>query len=96
VIEEPEPEVSEEENTELEENNQELNEEVPTEDTEEITEEEVPEPQEIIVNYVYSVGNEIGKNKITDELEVRPTLYLKSRILLVAGEGTFDNPYIIK
>ena len=96
IIEEPEEEVNEEENTELEESNQDLTEGNPTEDNEEIIEEEVPEPQEIIVNYVYSVGNDITKSKITDELEVRPALYLKSRILLVAGEGTFDNPYIIK
>jgi len=90
IIEEPEPEVSEEEN-------QELTEEIPSEDTEEITDETVEEePQEKIVNYVYSVGENIEKSKITDELEVRPALYLKSRILLVAGEGTFENPYIIK
>jgi hypothetical protein len=97
IIEEPEPEVSEEENLEVEENNQEIPEENPAEDNEELNDEVVEEePKEIIVNYVYSVGNDIEKNKITDELEVRPVLYLKSRILLVAGEGTFNNPYIIK
>lgn len=94
IIEEPEPEVSEEENTEVEENNQEITEEVPDDESNDEDVEE--EPQEIIVNYVYSVGNDIEKNKITDELEVRPALYLKSRILLVAGEGTFESPYIIK
>lgn len=97
IIEETEPEINEEENPEIEENNQELPEELEIEDTEEITDETVEEePQEIIVNYIYSVGENIEKNKITDKLEVRPALYLKSRILLVAGEGTFENPYIIK
>lgn len=95
IIEEPE-EMTEEENIEVEENNQELTEEIPTEDNEEKIEEDIEKPQEIIVNYVYSVGDDIEKNKITDEHEVRPALYLKSRILLVAGEGTFDNPYVIK
>lgn len=79
-----------------EENDQELTEEIISENQEEIVEAEIEEPKEIITNYIYSVGNDIEKNKITDELEVRPALYLKSRILLVAGEGTFDNPYIIK
>lgn len=96
IIEEIEPEINEE-NPEIEGNNQELTEEIETEDTEEMTDETVEEePQEKIVNYVYSVGENIEKSKITDELEVRPALYLKSRILLVAGEGTFENPYIIK
>ena len=79
-----------------EENDQELTEEIISENQEEIVEAEIEEQKEIITNYIYSVGDDIEKNKITDELEVRPALYLKSRILLVAGEGTFDNPYIIK
>lgn len=91
IIEEPETEVNEEEN------NEEPTEEIPTEDTEEITDETIEEePKEKIVNYIYSVGENIEKSKITDEHEVRPALYLKSRILLVSGEGTFENPYIIK
>lgn len=97
IIEEPETEINEEENLELEENNQELTEEIPSEKDEETTDETIEEePKEIITNYVYSVGNTILKNNITDELEVRPSLYLKSRILIVSGEGTFESPYIIK
>jgi len=97
IIEETELEINEEEKIEIEGNNQESTEEIETEDKEEITDETVDEEsQEIIVNYVYSVGENIEKSKITDEHEVRPALYLKSRILLVAGEGTFENPYIIK
>ena len=93
VIEEPEN--NEEENIETEENNQELTEEVPSENPEESTEEK-EEPKEIITYYVYSVGNEIAKHNLTEKLEVSPALYLKSRMLIVSGEGTFISPYIIK
>lgn len=47
-------------------------------------------------NTLYTVGNNIQENIFTDELNVRPVVYLKSRIFLIDGEGTFENPYIIK
>lgn len=60
--------------------------------------EETPEEpiETTIVNYAYSIGNTITKNNVNDSLEVRPVVYLKSRILLLGGEGTLDSPYIIK
>jgi len=60
-------------------------------ETQPVIEEEI-----IISNYAYSIGNTILETKPNELLEVRPTIYLKSRMLLVGGEGTFDNPYIIK
>ena len=47
-------------------------------------------------NMVYSVGNEIKGNNISGKLNVRPVVYLKSRTLLTSGDGTLDNPYIIR
>lgn len=47
-------------------------------------------------NTVYSVNSSINETNISDELNVRPIAYLKSRILLTTGEGTINNPYIIK
>lgn len=48
------------------------------------------------IKYLYSVGNSINEVSINDYLEVRPVLFLKPRILLIDGDGTLENPYIIK
>ncbi len=44
----------------------------------------------------YVVGNEITLSKYDEKLNVRPVVYLKSRTLVVSGNGTFSNPYVIK
>ena len=45
---------------------------------------------------LYSVGNNINLSKNNTELYIRPVVYLKSRTLLVAGDGSFDNPFIVR
>ena len=47
-------------------------------------------------NIVYSVNSNVLESNITNELNVRPVIYLKSRVLLTNGDGTLDNPYIIR
>ena len=47
-------------------------------------------------NAIYAVGNEIKKTIISDKLNIRPVVYLKSRALLTSGDGTLDNPYVIR
>ena len=47
-------------------------------------------------NTLYSVGSKITENNFSQELNVRPVVYLKSRIFLTDGLGTFEKPYIIK
>jgi len=44
----------------------------------------------------YSVSSSIKETNINEKMNVRPVVYLKSRILLSSGEGTIDKPYIIK
>lgn len=66
------------------------------EQTNEITSEETIEDDEEKTNYAYGIGNTITEKEITNLLDVRPIVYLKSRILIVDGEGTFLSPYVIK
>lgn len=47
-------------------------------------------------NTIYSVGNEIMETNISDKLNIRPVVYLKSRTILISGDGTLDNPYVIR
>lgn len=47
-------------------------------------------------NMVYSVGNEITEININDKLNIRPVVYLKTRILLTDGDGSLDHPYVIR
>lgn len=49
---------------------------------------------EEIINEVYT--KELKPILITEKLSVRPVVYLKDRVLLYSGNGTIDNPYIIK
>ena len=58
---------------------------------EETNEEIIPEN-----NTVYLVGNEIKETNISEKLNIRPVVYLKSRTLLTSGDGTLDNPYVIR
>ena len=58
-----------------------------------------PETEEEIIpdnNTAYSVGNSITETIVTEKLPVRPVVYLKERALLIGGNGTINNPYIIK
>ena len=54
--------------------------------------------EEIITenNIVYTVGSNINETLINNKNHVRPVIYLKERTLLFSGEGTIDNPYMIK
>lgn len=47
-------------------------------------------------NTIYAVGSTFEDIKTDIELNVRPIVYLKDRMLLIGGNGTIDNPYIIK
>lgn len=58
-----------------------------------------PETEELIPvtnNKVYSVGSSIEATEVTNELNIRPVVYLKDRMLVTSGDGSFDNPYIIR
>lgn len=91
IIEEPEPVVPETD----EENNQ-TDEEENHEDNTEIPEEPQEEINKYIINYVYSVNNNIKESDVNDKLAVRPVVYLKSRMLLISGDGSFNSPYVVK
>lgn len=54
------------------------------------------EPITVENNQVYTVGSQIESTNVSTELFVRPTVYLKNRLLVVSGDGTFDNPYVIR
>ena len=47
-------------------------------------------------NTMYAVGATFEDVNVATELNVRPVVYLKDRLLLIGGNGTIDNPYIIK
>lgn len=77
----------EEENTETEEN----------EEIVELPEEEIVEEiNKYVINYVYSINNKIQESDVTEKLSVRPVVYLKSRMLLVKGDGSLSSPYMVK
>ena len=98
IIEEiPKEEPVEEEQT-IEEEQDEVIEE-PVEDTPEQPnppEEEIRPEKKVTNNYIYSVGKEILETNSNELLEVRPTLYLNSSMLLVSGDGSFEKPYVMK
>lgn len=56
------------------------------------TEEELKEPMN---NMIYSVSSTINTNNINDKLNIRPVVFLKDRILITEGDGTFENPFIL-
>lgn len=58
--------------------------------------EQLEETEKEIINYAYWVGNEINEGNVIDLLDIRPVVYLKSRMLLVSGDGTFTSPYVLK
>ena len=57
------------------------------------------ETKEIITpenNSLYSVGSAINETLFSEELNVRPVVYLKPRALIISGNGSIDSPYIIR
>ncbi len=62
----------------------------PYEDTE--TEETITPENDTM----YAVGSTTEDIKTDTKLNIRPVVYLKDRMLLTGGNGTIDNPYIIK
>jgi len=82
---------------EQEENNESNNEENTEENNEQTPEEEAQEEiNKYIINYVYSVNNNIKETDVNEKLSVRPVVYLKSRMLLISGDGSFNSPYVVK
>ena len=92
VVEEP-PKVNEENIVEESEETNTENEEIETEENIETPEEEI---NNYVINYVYSIGKNITENDVNTSLDVRPVVFLKSRMLLIDGDGTLNNPYIVK
>lgn len=86
-----------EENTQTnEENIQENNESDQIENDEKIDSEEESKTNNYVINYVYSIGKDITENDVNTSLDVRPVVFLKGRLLLINGEGTISNPYVVK
>ncbi len=52
-------------------------------------------PQEEIGNTVYIISNEGAVNAVwpTNEYEIYPTLHLNSKVKIIAGDGSYSNPY---
>ncbi len=61
-----------------------------------ILDEEGNEVSPIIDDIVYTVGNEFNDVNVTNELDIRPVVYLSNRTFLIDGNGTIDNPYILR
>lgn len=54
---------------------------------------------EIIIpenNTVYAVGDNINVKNVNNQLKFRPVVYLKESVFLNGGNGTINNPYVIK
>ena len=97
VIPEEEPIELPEENVETPEGNTDQPEDTENVETNE-TEEEIIEEEvdTYIINYVYGVNNDVKEFDVTEKLSVRPVVYLKSRMLLISGDGSFASPYVVK
>ena len=52
--------------------------------------------REITNDKIYTVSSIINTDEINDELNVRPVLFLKDRVLIVDGDGTFEKPFILR
>ena len=64
--------------------------EEPTTDSE--TGENIPKDN----NTIYTIGDNISDNIVSDKLNIRPVVYLNSRVFLIDGDGSLDNPYVIR
>ena len=49
-----------------------------------------------VINYIYSIGQNISETDVNSTLDVRPVVFLKSRILFLDGNGSLENPYVVK
>ncbi|MBQ2872978.1 MAG: hypothetical protein IJE89_03155 [Bacilli bacterium] len=76
------------------EKNQEQEEILDSEGNEEISD-QFTDTKEVI-NYVYSIGKNIEENNVSELLDIRPVIFLKSRMLLLDGKGSKEEPYIVK
>lgn len=47
-------------------------------------------------NKVYSTLTKITEEDVSTKLNVRPVVYLKERVLLSSGDGSLDNPFVIR
>ncbi len=47
-------------------------------------------------NMIYLVGNSLTEVSINTKQNIRPVIYLKGRTLLTSGDGSLDNPYVIR
>ena len=63
---------------------------------EELSNEEQTNQKNEVINYIYSIGSSVVETPVSELQNVRPTVFLKSRLLLLGGEGTLDSPYIVK
>lgn len=45
---------------------------------------------------IYSVSSTIKASSQEEKLNIRPVLYLKSRMLITSGTGTMEDPYIVE
>ncbi len=70
-------------------------EETSTEPLEE-TPEEAPEETIKVNNTVYAVGKNYSELDVNEELKIRPVKYLGTRTFLISGDGTLNNPYVIR
>lgn len=50
----------------------------------------------LVNNKVFTINNNISTSDVTDTKIFRPVVFLKNRIITVSGDGTLDNPYIIR
>ena len=44
----------------------------------------------------YSIRSSLTTALMTEDFDVRPTVYLKSNVIITGGIGTRDNPYKLK
>lgn len=49
-----------------------------------------------LIQYVYASGQNITEVDINESLDIRPVVFLKPRMILLAGDGSFTSPYVIK
>ena len=64
------------------------------EDEEEPPNEE--EYEEQIKNKIFTIGSNISSFEVNEYADVRPVGYLTKRILYISGNGSLENPYVIK
>ena len=68
----------------------------PSETIDNLEEEVIPEIPKVIEKSMYTIGHKITSNIVTEKLAVRPVVYLQERMLFYSGDGTLENPYVIK